>query len=660
MYPTKITIKNFQSFCDEQYVFSHIPTLIEGLNLTEIDQDSNGSGKSTIQNAIGFALMGQSLDKKDLKSLIRRGEKSCSVELSLYCPVRKQNLIIKRFIDIKGGSKIELYHDDNQPVSVATVIDANRYISNWLDIDFEDIKNYFVISSYNYKSFYNSSDTDKIKTISRFSDFNSVDNANLLIQEDIDKKEKEFSSIKTELDKEIARKEVYEKNLHEEENKDVEKEFIDRKESILNKIAKSEKDILSYKEEIESINKIVPSYKDELIELEEKIEKLNKDIDEKTVDYSELFDEITGTLNSLSQKRKIYEDNVNELNKSKSQIKSILLEIKVKLSGVITCPHCKFQFIPSSEDSVEELKSSFETKDEELKSFETKLLAFTSKIDNVVSSINEVKKERDLTEKDERDNQNLISSIKKSIRDISLSKSKLQSFIDNSSSQKQRLLSQIKEKEREIEFSKNQLSELKPSSIDLKRIKDLKDLINKSDKNIKVYSEQKDNKIDDINDTKAWIIRFKEFKRSLSFRQLKVLEGFVNKYLSDMKSDMRIFIDGYKTLANGQVKEEISINIDKNGLQKFSSFSHGEQGRLEIAMILSLQKMINATNKYGGLTFLSIDEVLEGLDSKGLGNIMQSLSTFTFPILITTHVSNTTYGNTITIVKENGISKIKK
>ena len=44
----KIVLKNFLTYKELEYDFKRAPLLVQGKNLTEEDQESNGSGKSGI------------------------------------------------------------------------------------------------------------------------------------------------------------------------------------------------------------------------------------------------------------------------------------------------------------------------------------------------------------------------------------------------------------------------------------------------------------------------------------------------------------------------------------------------------------------------------------------------------------------------------------
>ena len=127
-----------------------------------------------------------------------------------------------------------------------------------------------------------------------------------------------------------------------------------------------------------------------------------------------------------------------------------------------------------------------------------------------------------------------------------------------------------------------------------------------------------------------------------------------------MKSDLRIKLEGYKTLADGSIKDEITTKIIRDRERTFSSFSGGEKGRLLFASILANRHMINSTHRYGGLDFLSIDEIFEGVDGVGLKSLVDSAKLLNIAVMIITHVTDEQVSEDILLIeKENGISTIK-
>lgn len=114
-------------------------------------------------------------------------------------------------------------------------------------------------------------------------------------------------------------------------------------------------------------------------------------------------------------------------------------------------------------------------------------------------------------------------------------------------------------------------------------------------------------------------------------------------------------------LANGTTKDEITAKIVRDNERSFHSFSGGEQGRLLFTSILANRHMINNTHPYGGLDFLSVDEVFEGVDAIGLRHLVDAAKELQISVMIITHVTSETIDDNILLVtKENGVSKIKR
>ena len=77
---SRIVLNNFLSWGDLDYEFPQGVTLIDGWN--EDDQTSEGSGKSSVVNAISWACYGKIPKVTNIDDVIKTGTKSCKVELT--------------------------------------------------------------------------------------------------------------------------------------------------------------------------------------------------------------------------------------------------------------------------------------------------------------------------------------------------------------------------------------------------------------------------------------------------------------------------------------------------------------------------------------------------------------------------------------------------
>ena len=129
----ELELVNFLSYEHVLYNFKDSAVLVQGINLTDENQKSNGSGKSGLQAGIEFALTLTNSRGVNDKELIRFGFKSASVRLVIDCPIRKEELTIECIINLKGSNKLSLSINNN-PLSFSTVNDGKKMILNWIAI----------------------------------------------------------------------------------------------------------------------------------------------------------------------------------------------------------------------------------------------------------------------------------------------------------------------------------------------------------------------------------------------------------------------------------------------------------------------------------------------------------------------------------------------
>ena len=191
-------------------------------------------------------------------------------------------------------------------------------------------------------------------------------------------------------------------------------------------------------------------------------------------------------------------------------------------------------------------------------------------------------------------------------------------------------------------------------------LKNLNEKLKEEKKYQGINAKEIEEKEEELRIAQEWLIQYKEFRMYLANISIKEIQARCNEVLKEMDSDLLVSIDGFKKKADGTLKDEITPTIIRAESLPFGLFSGGERGRLEYAMMLALQGMINKSNPNGGLSFLFTDEIAEGIDALGLKLLIKSLDKFNFPILITTHVVNQAVGSkTLKVIKENNVSRIE-
>lgn len=177
-----IRAKNLCSFLEMDYSPKQgEATLIFGNNLDNDSQNSNGSGKSALIEAIAIALTGEPLRKVNVDEIINDTQDEAAICAILSNDALESQLTINRKLSRKQYQAIQVllqtgpYDTDVEEIVQATVADYNKYILDQLGLSKDDIFANFILTARKYKSFLASSDKEKKEIINRFSNGVLVD-----------------------------------------------------------------------------------------------------------------------------------------------------------------------------------------------------------------------------------------------------------------------------------------------------------------------------------------------------------------------------------------------------------------------------------------------------------------------------------------------------
>lgn len=713
----RIKAKNFLTYEELDYNFVDKPLMIQGLNLTDDKQKSNGSGKSSIQSMVEFCLTGDNSRGVRDNELVRFGCKESFLDLFIDCENRGERLHISWRVKIKGSNQLSLHiskdKENWEEVVFSNVNDGKKWIIDWVGISKNDIFNYFIINKTRFKSFFKSSNKEKVELINRFSDASIIDGI-----ENVDKValEEEYDILRDSILKSEGKLQLLQENLFKESNRDFEfelnqktKEYKESNEEIEEEIEELNSNIESLKESILNSNTNISLSKESIsIKLQEK-SKLENDISlfKETIEpfnsellnaqvsvnnfvkkeYLSELDEAEKEIEEIEFKIISKKEKLSENESNKNKVSKLLNEIDIKLSGKITCPSCSHEFIKDKNVSIEKLnenKSKAKTINTNLlkleKRFNEEILALDKSLEKPKLRLIEID---DLKKSDNEDYNKLLLSVNnintkinsknnelKSLelklmslcREISSLEEKMSTkklYVSKINQDINNINSEISNYKKDIESNLNFISSLTKG--------DNKSKLNEIKLDIKSLEKEKFQKEIDLKNLEdklfklnEWENNFKQFKMYIANLSLETMEYHCNRYLEGMGSDLKAKFEGYKVLANGTIKDEITSKVIRNDERTFGSFSGGEQGRLLFASILANRHMINMTHPYGGLQFLSIDEIFEGVDSLGLQSLVEEASKLQECIMIISHVTDENiHCENLLVVKENGISKIK-
>lgn len=677
-YLRKIKAKNFQSFKDLDHDFTTGKTLIvNGENLTDEGQENNGSGKSTLQEIVYYSLLGSSsTGKRDCK-LIRWGEETASIELHLYNSISRKTLIIKRNLYLKKSSSLKLIEldDRSQEISLSdkfsSVNEGNKLILEMIDISSEDLKNFFLINGEKFTSFFSSSDTKKRDLIGRFSSADKL----LSINDVFDSKSKDLLIKKKDLETRYtiisSKIDVYRQELNSIEQ-----------ESSNNSICVQIEEKHAKIEELKSTIFIIKQSEQSLIE---DIKSFEESLERDKFLYG-IYDKYRRTLRRLSYNDKI-QDAQQEINtylvsgnkiqlekeekvKELYDYKEIFNKMQLNLKSSISCPKCSHQFVLNKKDvDIDEIKQLIDPTKELIGELEIEIQSLDKKIKSLTSQTNpqyqELLYSKNRWIQMEEKRSRMINSATSQLTQISKTIEYKEEEIGKFTIKRNKNKSSVENYKSIIESIEKEIEALEKNGISVENEKRIESITTKLEElisdqeSLQKELESIENVIRDVN---KWEQYFKQFYTYLTNKSLKSIEDLCNNFLSKIKTDLQIKFEGFKVLANGSIKEDITAKIFRDGIEEedYRCFSGGEKGRLIFSTILAFQHLINSKSKSGGLDFLFVDEILDKVDSLGMYNFTKSLEVTGKTIFLTSQVRiKEDNSNTLTIVKENGISRIK-
>lgn len=673
MKPTKLYMDGFITYKNCEYSFEDKPIVIQGENLDDESQMSNGSGKSAILAAMQllytntqYVYLSAGVSPKPLpvKNLINYDLKKAYIWNETYCPIRKQTLKIER-IFLKSGSQAQISINGEEVYSFADkmVKEINKFILDWLGYNEQDLINYYLTNKERFNSFFSGTSKSRETLINRFSNAGVISGIDKSANSQVSLFENELNGLIEGKAKLEGTLETHKENLETELNRDFETEKKERIETIKENIAElfksKESEEFKIKQE-ESNIKVwgakLKSINGDLKIAETSLNQLG------TIDFTSQYQEFDDKIKGLNSNIDVKSKSKTGLRTQKSELDKVLDEINKNIQGAVKCPKCNHEFLvgdpdvdiaAEKEDKVEygKLIGKIDTK---LESISTLISGFEKEISKITATKGELlNKENQHLQKVRRIKTN-ISQIEDDIRTTNKS---IKDCEANILSYK----TEVKTYEDQISNNDKLIKAVEAETKDEIRVNELRSKITFTKQEISLKNDKIKAKEAEIVKAKEWVINFRKFKFFLSNKPLGFIQTQINSSLEEMGGDIRIKINGFKVNADGSTREEVTPQVYRNGVERsYGSFSGGERGRITFAEILSFQKILNSDNPYGGFNCLMMDEISEGVDSVGLGNLIKSLGCYDFPILVTTHVTTNVHENILTITKKNGVSNIKQ
>lgn len=323
-----IDCDNFISFKSASVdIPENVCTLIYGINLDNDKQKNNGTGKSSLVEAIAFGLTGEPLRGVDkIEEIINDHSDTAHIRLELTNDFDSSKFTIDRTIYRKLPQTIECHKYDESGAEIETdktfqptVLDYNRYILDEIGLTKDDLYSNFILSSSKYKSFFDASDKTKKAMINRFSGADAVDKAIEALQKDKVPAERALTKAKEEKIAIDSKIEVIEQQIADADNKkeEYEREKKERIAGLQDKIAEVREEIRANNEQIQKANKrldsidevggLIEDMQDKDYDLSTAYLKINGSLEQyklsKTKDYLEMSKESSEKIHSISEKK---------------------------------------------------------------------------------------------------------------------------------------------------------------------------------------------------------------------------------------------------------------------------------------------------------------------------------------------------------------------
>jgi len=656
--PTKITAKNFTSLKTFEYDFRTGCTIVKAENRDDAGQESNGGGKSSFIDIVAVGLIGQSLSDRSLKECVNWDSKEpfFIVTLSLAHPELGDLYIERKVYNNTRPSELIILLNDEVPKGVPTkgsaidIIPGNQYLLDMIGISKADLLSYYLVSGAYYIPYMKAPAKQKTEIINRFSKADKID-----------------AAIDIAKSKALEQAGVY--KAHQENLEQIQYSLSVLEAGIgdskIQETGELEKEIEKHQPDLEKFDKSISKLKDDR---QASLDKISEEIQGVRTQEDEALDGLSSQEEELELSTEadleVFDDAIEEKKEKREEDMKASKEIRTyvagadrDLAGKVECPKCSHEFNAVDPKKDLALVAALKAESEEL------LGQFIKAIEE-----NEAEVETLVTEKNQ-----LNRMINDQLQEISKEKRKISYKYNAEVSE---LSQRITETKRDfdddigqdtkawndlrllIEGIESEIAAIKRSNDIMeshyKSREKLQAQLTQCEKDIKEWSED--------NRYELWSGYFADFKFFLANKPIESLTQSINFYLSKNDSDLSVLIEGFVKLKNGEIRQKLNPLISRSGLnqQSYGSFSGGERARLDISCDLAFQEMINSASPTGGLNYYQNDELLNALDSKGIRNAASAFEMLGKPILLVTHAGNDLfYPETVTIIKENGQSKIE-
>ena len=605
-----IQIENFRSIKKAHINLQNQGNVIvKGVNEYEDNATSNGSGKSSIFEAIVYALFEEtSSGEKDVANRINN--KGFIINLNLNIDGIKYTIVRES----KNGNKSNVVlFKDNIDISARNKTDTNKLILEILGIN----KNIFLDSVFLSQTVStNLASLSPTQRKERLEILTNTDQVINTFKENLKEQQNLYESKCVETQLEINKIEGKQETIeNQKQNLLIQIDNINRQIEERNQLGNIEdidKQIQNYNNEINNINKQIP-------EIDNKITIINNSIKELNVEQG-----INETLKhdkdlEIQDQRNICTNIQNEITRvtniighNKVDIDRINKEIE-EIKNSDTCPTCGRKYDNVNEEHIQKV---IEEKNKEIKDLEDKNLENSEYVQNKQTELDkEIEKGKKLKEEFEelskvyRDKNNEIDEQQTNLLNTNNEKTQLLQNIQNI---QQNINSLNKQKDTILKFEIPDKTQYEKMCDDIdKQIVELNNDINSLNKQL----EENNDYVGSIKHCLQLIT--KDFRTYLLQNSISYLNSLLKNYSQKLFSNEKDII--YIT------QDDTKLNIQL-GEATYESLSGGEKTRVNIALLLAQKSLANVIGNIS-CNIIILDEILGYCDAQAEEKVIDLITT---------------------------------
>lgn len=581
--------------------------IVKGINNYEDLASSNGSGKSSVFEAIIYALFEEtSSGDRDIENRILG--QGCTVVLKFSIDGVSYKIIRQ---SKKGKGTVVLYRND-EDISARNKSDTNKLIISILGINKAIFLDSIFLSQNAVTNLPSLSPTARKERLEILTNTdNAINNFKTFLKE----KQTMYESKHVDCQLEINKINGKEESLQQQKDKlqaqinDIKIQIEERNK--LGNIEDLDKQIQEYNVEINTINNQIP-------ELDNQIEMISKSINE-LKNEQKVYEEKRVNKDQEVQNQR---DKCNDLQKEITRVENVISYNNMDIDRINkeieeiknsdTCPTCGRKYDNVNEEHIQKV---IEDKNKEIKEFENKNIENNNYIKDLQL---ELDKEIEVGKNLKKEFENLNSLYNDKNEQVS----EQQTNLINTNNQKTQLLNSIQNIQVQIDAINKQKDDI--LKIEIPNSKQYEDMVQDIDKQLNDLNKLKEDKNNELNELDNYINAIKHCIQLVTkdFRTflLKNSLSYLNKILKDYSS--QLFSNESDLIYISENDNKLDIML---GNATYESLSGGEKTRVNIALLLAQKSLANMIGNIS-CNIIILDEILGYCDALAENNVINLIT----------------------------------